>query len=119
MKTSPFKISPHYIIRFPAVFFLHMPPIPSESREIPGRSTCFVINYIKHAKKVNNTIDPGIKSGGSQLKQLLFCIRTGDIMERFNKFIDMVMEFLIVSVMFLVLLPFRILYNLSNRSASR
>ncbi|HPZ04436.1 MAG: hypothetical protein WAP56_08485 [Acetivibrionales bacterium] len=40
-------------------------------------------------------------------------------MERFNKFIDMVMEFLIVSVMFLVLLPFRILYNLSNRSASR
>jgi hypothetical protein len=40
-------------------------------------------------------------------------------LERFNRFIDTVMEFLIVSVLFLVFLPFRILYSLGSRSASR
>jgi large-conductance mechanosensitive channel len=40
-------------------------------------------------------------------------------MERFNKFIDAIMEFLIIGVLYLIFLPFRILYNLSSRSASR
>ena len=39
-------------------------------------------------------------------------------MERFNKFIDTVMEFLIISILFLIFLPFRIIYSLSGKSAS-
>jgi large-conductance mechanosensitive channel len=55
-------------------------------------------NYIKPYRSANNII--------------------GDIMERFNKFIDTVMEFLIISILFLIFLPFRIIYSLSGKSAS-
>jgi competence protein ComGC len=40
-------------------------------------------------------------------------------MERFNNYVGMIIEFLIISIMFLVLLPFRILYRLGSRLASR
>ncbi|HEY8350357.1 MAG TPA: hypothetical protein PK767_01000 [Clostridiales bacterium] len=40
-------------------------------------------------------------------------------MERFSKFIDMIMEFLIICILYLIFLPFRIIYNLSGKYASR
>ncbi|HOQ06391.1 MAG TPA: hypothetical protein PK127_07540 [Clostridiales bacterium] len=39
-------------------------------------------------------------------------------MERFNRFIDTVMELLIIGILYLIFLPFRIIYSLSGRSAS-
>lgn len=46
-------------------------------------------------------------------------VREGDFMERFNNFISMIIEFLIISIMYMIILPFRILYNLGRRLASR
>jgi hypothetical protein len=46
-------------------------------------------------------------------------IGTGDFMERLSNYFGMFVEFVIMGIMFLILLPFRILYNLSNRLISR
>lgn len=40
-------------------------------------------------------------------------------MERFNNFINMLIESVLVGIIFLITLPFRILYNLGNRLVSR
>lgn len=40
-------------------------------------------------------------------------------MERFKKFVEMSIEFIIMSFIYLIILPFRLLYGLSNRLQSR
>lgn len=40
-------------------------------------------------------------------------------MERFNKYIGMLIEILLMGIICLIILPFRILYNLGNRLVSR
>lgn len=45
--------------------------------------------------------------------------RTGDFMERLSNYFGMFVEFVIMGIMFLIVLPFRILYNLSSRLISR
>ena len=40
-------------------------------------------------------------------------------MQRLNNYFGMFVEFVIMGIMFLIVLPFRLLYNLSNRLMSR
>jgi len=40
-------------------------------------------------------------------------------MERLNNYFGMFVEFVIMGIMYLIILPFRILYNLSSRLLSR
>lgn len=51
--------------------------------------------------------------------QKIKSFQAGGFMERFKKFIEMSIEFIIMTVIYLVILPFRLLYNLSNRIQSR
>lgn len=40
-------------------------------------------------------------------------------MERFNKYIGVLIEMLLMGIIYLVILPFRVLCNLGNRLVSR
>lgn len=43
----------------------------------------------------------------------------GDFMERFTNYIGIMIEFLIISFIFLLVLPFRVIYHLGRRLVSR
>lgn len=40
-------------------------------------------------------------------------------MERFSNFISMVIEAILMAIIYLIILPFKVLYIISNRFASR
>lgn len=40
-------------------------------------------------------------------------------MERFKNYIDMLIELILMGIMYLIILPFKILYSLGNRLVSR
>lgn len=40
-------------------------------------------------------------------------------MERFNKYINMLVEMIIMTFIYLIILPFRIIYSIGNRLTSK
>ena len=49
----------------------------------------------------------------------LFSVKVGGIMERFRNYIGMFIELILMGIMYLIILPFRVLYTLGNRLVSR
>lgn len=45
--------------------------------------------------------------------------RVGEVMERFKNYIGMLIELMLMGIMYLIILPFKVLYSLGNRLVSR
>ena len=48
-----------------------------------------------------------------------FCVGAGEIMERFKNYIGMFIELVLMGIMYVIILPFKVLYSLGNRLVSR
>lgn len=48
-----------------------------------------------------------------------FSVEVGDVMERFRNYIGLFIELILMGIMYLIILPFKVLYSLGNRLVSR
>ena len=71
-------------------------------------------------KVYNNDEDYCKTSWGCRPSKDKTCFnQVGEVMERFSNYVGMLIELILIGIMYLIILPFKILYSLGNKLVSR